>query len=307
MLVPPARSSDVRNYRTECENKLEAKGNRRPFPFGAVQLKSLEKPFLTLPGISSRLTIALVIFMLISSAYSQNKYNFPQFIRETGDFALRPVKWRGSDWLKIGAIGTGTFLVLQTDQSIRAAVLKNQRYSHSAPIEAGRIWGEWYTTFALGTGFGAYGLLADNRSMLEIGYELVQADLYSQATIALLKVPFGRARPYLNRGARVFRPFNFQWTKFGSFPGGHASSAFAISTVLSRNSRSDVVKVLVYVPAVLSATSRVYQDKHWTSDCFLGAIIGYSVGTWIVNMHERKESSATVSPILPLTLIYRFY
>jgi membrane-associated phospholipid phosphatase len=248
-----------------------------------------------------------LFLLLASSAFAENRYNFPQFITETGDLAVLPAKWRGSDWLKVGAIGAGTFLILQTDESVRSAVLKDRRYYHSVPIEGGRIWGEWYTTFALGVGFGTYGLLADNRSTLKIGYEVVQSALYSQAVIALLKVPFGRARPYLNKGAHNFRPFNFQWTKSGSFPGGHASSAFAISTVLSRNSHSNLVKVLCYVPAVLSAVSRVYQDKHWTSDCFLGAIIGYSVGSWIVNMHERKASESMPTPTIPLTLVYRFY
>jgi membrane-associated phospholipid phosphatase len=292
---------------TKGENHLETSAGLSQFSPGDSQFMIGCKPFVTLPLRVARLSICFVILMLASSAFAQNKYNFPQFVHETGDLAVRPGKWRGNDWLKIGAIGAGTLLVLQADQSIRSAVLRDQRYYHSLPIEAGRIWGEWYTTFALGVGFGSHGLLANNRSTLKIGYELVQADLYSQAVIAMMKVPFGRARPYLNKGAHVFRPFKFQWTKFGSFPGGHASSAFAISTVLSRNSHSDVVKVLCYVPAVLSATSRVYQDKHWTSDCFLGAIIGYSVGSWIVNLHERKESSATDSPVLPLAVSYRFY
>lgn len=253
------------------------------------------------------LAIVMFIFIFSSRSVAQNKYNFPQFLTETGDLAMQPGKWKERDWLRIGVLGAGTFLVMQADQSIRRAVLNDQRYYHSVPIEGGRIWGEWYTTFALGTGFGSYGLLANNRSMLKIGYELVQADLYSQAVIALLKVPFGRARPYLNKGASLFRPFNFQWTKYGSFPGGHASSAFAISTILSRNARSVPLKIGLYVPAVLSAISRVYQDKHWTSDCFLGAIIGYSVGTWVANHHEGKESQSAAAPFFPISVSYRFY
>ena len=249
----------------------------------------------------------LALVFLCSSANAQTSYNFRQFFDETKDFAVLPGKWHGSDWAKIGVIGAGTLLVLQADQTIRTAVLRDRRYYHSVPIEGGRIWGEWYTTLALGVGFTSYGMLADNHSTRKIGYEVIQSALYSQAVIDLLKIPFGRSRPYAEKGAHHFRPFNFQWTRSGSFPGGHASAAFAISTVLSRNAKSDLVKGLCYLPAVCSAVSRVYQDKHWASDCFLGAIIGFTVGTWVVKQHERKELGVSGSNLIPFSISYRFY
>ena len=37
--------------------------------------------------------------------------------------------------------------------------------------------------------------------------------------------------------------------------------------------------------------SRVYQDKHWISDCFMGAALGYFIATWVVDKHEKVVKS----------------
>ena len=80
-----------------------------------------------------------------------------------------------------------------------------------------------------------------------------------------------------------------------------------MSTVLSRNAHSNALKILAYVPATLTFVSRIYQDQHWTSDDFLGAAIGFLVGTWVVDLHEKKESAVNVSAIYPLTVSFSFY
>jgi membrane-associated phospholipid phosphatase len=90
--------------------------------------------------------------------------------------------------------------------------------------------------------------------------------------------------------------------EFHSLPGGHTATAMVISTVLSRNVEPTWLKVLVYVPAVVTAYSRIYQDWHWTSDCVLGGALGYFVADWVVDLHERKESRIHVTSLYPLTI-----
>jgi membrane-associated phospholipid phosphatase len=249
----------------------------------------------------------LLILICETSLIAQDQYNISQFIHETGDFFTRPGKWRGNDWLKFGAIIAGSVLVMQVDQPIRDVVLRDhERYFHSVPIETGRIWGEWYTPVVLVGTFGLHGWLADNASSRKIGFELAQAVSYSEAVTQTLKFVFGRARPYENKGAFSYRPFNIKGVGFQSLPGGHNTNGWAISTVLSRNAHSTTLKILAYVPSVLTFVSRVYQDRHWTSDDFSGAAIGFLVGTWVVNHHEKKESAVHVSAIVPITVSINF-
>ncbi len=231
-----------------------------------------------------------------------NKYNFSQFGHETWSFIKQPTKWDGDDWLRIGVMGGATFLAMQVDQPIRDAVLKDRRYYYSVPIEGGRMYGELYSPVVFFVGFAAHSLIADDKSTRKIAYEIGQASLYTGAIVLTMKSIIGRARPHTNEGRAAYKSFTFVGDDYHSLPGGHSATTFVISTVLSRNVRPTWLKVLVYVPAVITAFSRVYQDWHWTSDDLLGGAIGYFVATWVVDLHEQKESRVHVSSLYPLTI-----
>jgi len=232
-----------------------------------------------------------------------NKYNLSQFGHETVGFFVQPTKWDGGDWLRIGVMGGATFLAMQVDQPIRDAVLRdNKKYFYSVPIEGARMYGELYSPFVFFGGFAIHYLLTDDVSSRKIAYEIGQASLYGGAIVLAMKSIVGRARPHDNEGRATYHPFTLIGDDYHSLPGGHSATTFIISTVLSRNIRPTWLKVLVYVPAVITTFSRVYQDWHWTSDDLLGAAIGYYVATWVVDQHERNDSRVHVSSIFPLTI-----
>jgi len=247
--------------------------------------------------------LLLILSLLCGhSLFAQNEYNFSQFGQETGSFFTQPLRWEGNDWLKFGLIGAGTFLSMQADQPIRTAVLKDQRYYYSVPIEGGRIWGESYTTPILAVAFGLHGWITDNSSTKKIGFEIGQAVIYSAVITQILSKSVGRARPNQNLGRSAYQPFTLFGEDYHSFPGGHSSAALVLSTVLSRNVSSGFLKVLAYTPAVFTLVSRVYQDYHWTSDDLLGGAIGYFVADWVINQHEQKENRVELSSVYPLTI-----
>jgi len=246
----------------------------------------------------------LLIIIFESSLFGQLKYTFSQFWNETGDFIKQPTKWDGGDWLKIGVLTAGTFLIMETaDQPIRDAVLKDQRYYKSFPIEFGRMWGELYAPVVLFSGFATYSLIANDVGTRKIAYEIGQASLYAGAINYLLKVAIGRARPYMDEGKTSFHPFSSLFNIDNqSLPGGHNTAAFVLSTVLSRNAKPVWLKVLAYIPAALTFISRIYQDQHWTSDDFLGAACGYFIATWVVDKHENSKSIVEMSSAYPLSI-----
>jgi membrane-associated phospholipid phosphatase len=248
--------------------------------------------------------LLLLILLNGSSIFGQLQYTFPQFWNETGDFIKQPGNWQGSDWLKIGLVSAGSFLIMETlDQPIRTMVLKDQRYYKSAPIVFGRVWGEIYSPIVLFSGFAAYSLIADDIGTRKIAYEVGQASLYAGALSFILKLAIGRSRPYLNEGAHSFSPFTSIFNQDNkSIPSGHTTVAFILSTVLSRNVKSPVWKALAYLPAVLTVISRVYQDQHWTSDAFAGAALGYFVATWVVDHHENNKSQVSNNSAYPLSI-----
>jgi membrane-associated phospholipid phosphatase len=232
----------------------------------------------------------------------RNKYNLSQFGHETVRWFVQPTKWDGSDWLRLGVMGGATFLTMQVDNPIRNAVLKDRSYYYSVPIEGARMYGELYSPVVFFVGFAAHSLIANDKSTRKIAYEIGQASLYTGAIVLTMKTIIGRARPHDNQGRATYHTFTLTGDDYHSLPGGHTATAMVISTVLARNVDAPWFKVLIYVPAAVTAFSRVYQDWHWTSDDILGGAIGYFIATWVVDLHERNDSRVHVSSIFPLKI-----
>ena len=222
----------------------------------------------------------------------RNKYNFSQLGHETWSFIKQPTRWDGSDWLKLGMVGGGTFLLMQADVPIRNVAIKDHRYSKSAPIEFGNMWGELYFTESLFGGFSIYALYSGDQTAHKIAFEIAQAAAYTFYVNGSLKFIIGRARPYMGQGNQTYVPFSpYANVDHQSLPGGHTGIVMALTTVLSRNAGPKWLKVLAYAPAALSIVGRVYLDMHWTSDVFFGGAVGFLTATWVVDQHEKTDIS----------------
>jgi hypothetical protein len=239
----------------------------------------------------------LLLFIFLNTVtFSQNNFGIEQFKNESIQFVKQPINWEGSDWLKLGLIGAGTFIVMQVDQPVREMFQRNPDYIKSAPIEFGRYWGELYSPFIIAGSLGTYGLIKNNSSIQKLGFEIFQSTVYTEAIVALLKYSLGRARPYMNQGKNSFGNLYLLNEDYQSLPSSHTAIAFSLSTILSKNAQTDFMKIAAYLPAALTAISRVYQDQHWASDVFLGGIIGYVVGDWVTSQHKTKISFQAFSP-----------
>ncbi|MBL0174340.1 MAG: phosphatase PAP2 family protein [Ignavibacteria bacterium] len=240
------------------------------------------------------------------------RYTFSQFGDETWLFIKQPTTWKARDWLTLGAIGAGTYALMETaDQPARDWALSDQRYAKSVPMEIGRMWGDLYMPFVLFGGYAIHSLLTDDMGSRKIAYEIGQASIYAGIITYLLKWSIGRSRPYVNEGPHAFHSFTsplgaLSKSDYQSLPGGHNVAAFVFSTVLSRNASALWLKILAYVPAALTFVSRVYQDKHWVSDDFAGAAMGYVIATWVVDQHEAEPSPIGVTSLYPLSITVTF-
>ncbi len=260
-----------------------------------------------------KIILLLVMFIATyeSPLYAHQEYTFSQFGSETLDFFTQPIRWEGVDYLKMGLMFAGTGLTMLADQPIREAVQRDgrsfkegdflpagkkigdfkgetQKYFYNPAIVFGRMYGDLYSPIAFFAGFAAYSLIFDDLKSRKIAYEIGQASLYTGGLTFLMKFAIGRARPFTEKGTQSYEPFSSVMIDDAhSFPGGHSGAAFVISTVLSRNVEPVWAKVLLYAPAVLTVSARVYQDKHWASDCVFGAAFGYFIATWCVDQHEK--------------------
>ena len=231
----------------------------------------------------------LVIILCYSSATAQLNYDIKQFGEETLDFIKQPAKWTAADYFTIALIAGGTFSLMFVDDAIRSEMVKDRKHVGSLPLEFARYWGEPIPSVSLAVLLYLHGVITDDRSTKKIGYEIGQSMVYTAALTQFLKISFGRARPYTGEGPFSFRPFQSLSIDNWSLPSGHTSVAFSLSTILAGNTDSDLLKGLAYIPAVMTAFSRSYYDKHWASDVFMGAFIGYFVAKFVLELHKQNE------------------
>jgi membrane-associated phospholipid phosphatase len=249
----------------------------------------------TLPGTKGKLDVAPET--KLEKTREKQLYSFAQFGRETILFIKQPLRWKRKEWLTVGALTTGTILLTFADQPLRNSTQGVQHYNSSAAVVGGRIYGEWYSIGSVAGAFALYGWVAKDTAAKKIAIELFQAGVYSELVTQLLKMTVGRARPYMNLGPGTFRPFVGSSVNYNSFPSGHSTSAFALSTVMARHANKLGLKILAYVPAAFTLFSRIYQDQHWVSDELIGAAVGYFVGNWVVDLHEARRHKINVAAI----------
>jgi membrane-associated phospholipid phosphatase len=175
------------------------------------------------------------------------------------------------------------------DEPVTNAVAGNGKYKDSKWIKAAEFYGRNSTSELAAAGFTLTGIVLNDDDLARIGLEIYESYFFANNIHSIVKRMFGRSRPFEEKGTTDFNPFPDRKNPLNSFPSGHATLSFSLSTVLAKHVDNTYLKLLCYVPAVLTCFSRVYQEMHWGSDVFLGAAVGYLVGNFVVNRHSNAE------------------
>lgn len=132
--------------------------------------------------------------------------------------------------------------------------------------------------------------------------EVADAALHVTAALAaggvangLLKYSIGRERPSTTADPLRFRPFNAE-NRWQSLPSGHTVVVFSLASALSEEARTPWVTALAYGGAAMVGWSRVYDDKHWTSDVAAGALVGILAGRSTVRLLHRRADDEDADP-----------
>lgn len=248
--------------------------------------------------------VLLLLTFLFVQTLAQNKYDFTQFVDEGKEYFSSPLSWQAKDFLYLGLTIGVTFGASQFDNTIKDFTQSDKLQDSPPHILIGRIYGEPVTPLVLSSYFIINGNSTGNRYQKKLGFEIIQSTLFAAATTQILKSLLGRERPRSTDDKYNFTGPILYNNDFFSLPSGHTTIAFAISTVLSANSSSDLLKIASFIPAILTAYSRIYENQHWFSDVVLGGIIGFTAAKFFVDQHSEKEfiGNSTPSPIFSLSI-----
>jgi membrane-associated phospholipid phosphatase len=214
------------------------------------------------------------------------------YVRQAGADILSvlkaPASWTGRDWLTFGAVaGAGVVLALN-ERKIRDWTLDHRTDSSLKASDYISPLGKGGTLIAGLAGLYLAGEAFDEPGLRRTSLLALESFAATSVFVLSLKTVVGRARPRAGEGNSSFHPFSIGST-FVSFPSGDAAGAWSVATVIADRTDGWPVDVLCYGMAGLVTAWRVHDDKHWASDAFVGAALGYFTAKKICRLHGNPK------------------
>lgn len=216
-----------------------------------------------------------------------------RYARDGEALVTNPLHWKAEDVRRFAAFAASLGVLIATDEQTYVAIQERRSATTDAIADATTDFGGPYA-WAISGALVAGGLITKNPEMRDTGRDALEAAAFASLLTLILKPAFGRERPEQSDGQTVFHGFTSQYT---SFPSGHATTAWAVASVIAMRTDGWIVPTIAYTLATLVAFDRVNDQRHFVGDVFAGAAIGVAVGRFIVGRHRRDDGAAAGAEI----------
>lgn len=223
------------------------------------------------------ISLAMLIITSLSAEVtipylSEYLYSYPSTIYKG---ATAPFNWTKDDYLKAGGLLlTGGMLYLE-DEYLRDLYQRNRIESVDDIFTVFEVLGNAKYMFpALGVmTLSGYCLKSDKT--METGLLSIKSAVLAQGLTSCLKIITQRPRPETEQGKEFWSTGSFSLHN-DSFPSAHSTLVWSLAPIFAEQYKENKwVPPLSYTIAILTSCSRLNDDKHWSSDVFIGSIIGY--------------------------------
>lgn len=210
--------------------------------------------------------------------------------RDTKHVLLAPSHWKQNDLVTFTILSISAFELLALDADLQESIQRNRTNTTDQISKWTDRYTKRVTNLTIG-GFYLSGIIFRDRKSKETALLCLESVALAEGITKGLKHLIGRSRPFGNKGAFNFNPLKSPPPFYSlSFPSGHATSAFALSSVIAEQYRSWWVSVICYSFASVVALARVNNNAHFLSDIFWGGVIGTSVGRCLVKFHKKDKT-----------------
>lgn len=246
------------------------------------------------------LFVLLLMYLLPLVAFAQNdsirinKHYLKKYWTDTKEIVRSPVRWNKTDWQRFGIFTATTGVLLFADQSVNDWMQNDQSdFLDDATKYVAEPFGAKYTIAVMGAFYG-YGILSKNRKSESTALLAAESFVLASLFVRIPKYLIGRKRPSSDPNVS---PFDFKGPFGGSsFPSGHTIAVFSVASVIANQYRETVwVPILSYSIAGLAGISRIYENRHWASDVFAGAVMGIAIGNLVCPVNH--DSKLSVFPV----------
>ncbi len=223
-----------------------------------------------------------------------DKQYFGSYLKDTRDILIAPAKWKASQWISLTAIAATTGVLFAYDKPIKdlSQRLRTPLTNNISHYGLDPLGGGTYCYPLLGI-FYLHGLIWNNNRSKRVALLGVKAAILTGCFTEVVKLAFQRHRPNVSDNPYVFEGF---WGSYQhkSFFSGHTSTIFSIATIIACEYKDKkLIPPLVYTIAGLVGLSRIHDNKHWASDVFVGAVVGYGIGKLI---YSHNNWGIQISP-----------
>lgn len=260
-----------------------------------------------------KITIFLVMVMILFNAplmpadetadETKNKTEkeprlFKAVLQDQGKILTSPFRMKGKDFLLWGGVVLVTGVLIANDETIYREIKefqqKNEWIDDISPKVTKLGLGEW--NLGIAGAFYLGGLLFKDKKAKETARLTLMTFIHTGIVVQIGKHLTGRQEPKWDNGkdhwagpAGFFKRYKEgEISHYDAFPSGHTITIFGTATVVAEMYKKTIwVPVLSYSLAAACGLSRVTEDTHWLSDVFLGAVLGYAIGKYIVKKRNR--------------------
>jgi hypothetical protein len=200
-----------------------------------------------------------------------------------------PTRWRERDAPMVAAFGLGTTLALATDTDVMGKVGVNTNREKQA-TKYSNYAGLYAPPAVLALGF-VVGSAQHDHHLQETSILAEEAMVDSLILSTGLEYAIDRQTPTQGDGkGRIWVNGTKTWPDGQSMPSDHSILAWSFAHVVASEYDGWATKVVVYSLATSVSAARVVARKHFPSDVFVGGVLGYSIGGYVV--HRRSTESA---------------
>lgn len=222
---------------------------------------------------------------------------FKCLLEDSAEIFSSPFRMKGKDFLIWGGVAVITGVLIANDEVIyrrfKSYQEKHKWVDDVSPHVTKLGLGEW--NLGIGGAFYLGGALLKDKRARETARLILMTYIHTGLTAQLGKHFTGRKEPWDDGLDHWAGPEGFfkrykdgQMRYYDAFPSGHTISIFGTATVVAEMYKKTIwVPVLSYSLATLCGLSRVTEDTHWLSDVFLGAVLGYAIGKFVVKKRNR--------------------
>lgn len=207
-----------------------------------------------------------------------------------------PKRWTRDDLIVIGQVLAVGGVLFAFDPEIEEFVQRNEREpvfdefrrTGSTFGELGLMGGTW----PVYAGAMVVGYATNQRKLMRMGAQILEAQYLSGALRNTSKIFLGRRRPNEGKGA-----YFFEFNGGTSMPSGHAASVWSLAEVVRLHMDRWWVTTGAYAIATSVSLQRLFGSSHWASDVWIGSVSGIAAARFVHDRHENPdERGARLTP-----------